>query len=231
MLCEICTLHPRFREWFGDRCEMGIGLCCEEAAGIIIGYDKPFGLHKIDSEEGGESLSPAESRLLEIRTELFRIINEAKSYTEMTENLLRLSAQAEKELTGNFPTRISFPHDKEYTEKAVSLITSLDPINAEWKQLCKKLSYVDSIPENTQLTGYKNLLSYYIFRYLMKSASDGEIFLKTTLGIFSAEAVSLIMSITGKSLSDSACLWSKETEYSFENLELIYDFLYELYYN
>ncbi|MBP0957018.1 MAG: flagellin lysine-N-methylase [Oscillospiraceae bacterium] len=231
MLCEICTLHPRFKEWFGDRCEMGLGLCCEEAAGIIIGYDKPFGLHILRSEEGSEALSPAESRLLEIRAELFRIINEAKSYTEMTENLLRLSAQAEKELTGNFPTRISFPHNKEYTEKEVSLITSLEPINAEWKQLCKKLSYVDSIPENTQLTGYKNLLSYYIFRYFMKSASDGEIFLKTALGIFSAEAVSLIMSITGKSLSDSACLWSKETEYSFENLELIYDFLYELYYN
>ncbi|MGN1102645.1 MAG: hypothetical protein ACI4RG_10670, partial [Huintestinicola sp.] len=81
------------------------------------------------------------------------------------------------------------------------------------------------------LTGYKNLLSYYIFRYFMKSASDGEIFLKTALGVFSAEAVSLIMHITGESLENSACLWSKGTEYSLENLELIYDFLYELYYN
>lgn len=230
MLCEICTLHPRFREWFGDRCEMGLGLCCEEAARIIIGNDKPFGLHKIGSEEGGEALSPAEKRLLEIRAELFRIINEAKSYTEMTEVLLRLSAQAEKELTGNSPARISFPRDSAYAEKAVSLITSLDPINKGWEHLCKKLSPINIIPENTQLTGYKNLLSYYIFRYFMKSASDGEIFLKTALGIFSAEAVSLIMNITGESLSDSSCLWSKETEYSLENLELIYDFLYELYY-
>ena len=230
MLCEICTLHPRFREWFGDRCEMGLGLCCEEAAQIIIGYDKPFGLHKTGSEKGGEALSPAESRLLEIRAELFRIIHEAKSYTEMTEALLNLSSQAENELTGNSPLRISFPHDSAYAEKTLSLITSLEPINTDWENLCKKLSPVNIIPENTQLTGYKNLLSYYIFRYLMKSASDGEIFLKTALGIFSAEAVSLIMSITEKSLSDSACLWSKETEYSLENLEQIYDHLYELYY-
>ncbi|MGN0638162.1 MAG: flagellin lysine-N-methylase [Huintestinicola sp.] len=230
MLCEICSLHPRFREWFGDRCEMGIGLCCEEAARIIIGYDKPFGLHKIGSEEGGEALSPAEKRLLEIRAELFKAINEAESYAGMTEALLRISAQAESELTGNSPARITFPRDSAYAEKAVSLITSLEPINAGWEHLCQKLSPINIIPENKALAGYKDLLSYYIFRYFMRSASDGEIFLKTALGVFSAEAVSLIMSISGQSLADSACLWSKETEYSLENLELIYDFLYELYY-
>ena len=230
MLCEICSLHPRFREWFGDRCEMGIGLCCEEAARIIIGDNKPFGLHIFRSEEGGGSFSPAESRLLEVRAELFKAIEEAGSYEEMTEALLRISAQAEKELTGNSPASIAFSRDIAYAEKTVSLITSLDPINKGWEQLCKKLYPINIIPENTQLTGYKNLLYYYIFRYFMKSASDGEIFLKTALGVFSAEAVSFILSITGESLSDSACLWSKETEYSLENLELIYDFLYELYY-
>ena len=30
-LCDICREHPRFYEWFGDRVEAGLGLCCEEA--------------------------------------------------------------------------------------------------------------------------------------------------------------------------------------------------------
>lgn len=32
MLCEICDQHPRFRAGYGDRLEVGAGLCCEVAA-------------------------------------------------------------------------------------------------------------------------------------------------------------------------------------------------------
>ena len=35
-LCEICKLHPRFLNYFDDRVEIGLGLCCEEAARIIL---------------------------------------------------------------------------------------------------------------------------------------------------------------------------------------------------
>lgn len=230
MLCEICSLHPRFREWFGDRCEMGIGLCCEEAARIIIERKEPFGIHIFCSEDGGGCLSPAESRLLEIRSELFRIIEDSDDFSEMAEALLRRSAVAETELTGNSPLRTTLPHSLEYAEKVVLLLSSLEKINSTWGELCRKLVPADVIPHNDTLTGYKNLLAYYIFRYFMKSSEDGEIFLKTALGVFSAQSAALIMQCSGMSLVDCACLWSKETEYSLENLELIYDFLYELYY-
>ncbi len=33
MLCQICTDHPRYRSFFfSERTEIGVGLCCEEAA-------------------------------------------------------------------------------------------------------------------------------------------------------------------------------------------------------
>lgn len=35
-LCEICTKHPRFYEWFSDVTEVGIGMCCEEACRLIL---------------------------------------------------------------------------------------------------------------------------------------------------------------------------------------------------
>ena len=31
-LCQICTDHPRFRNFWTDRIELGLGLACEEAA-------------------------------------------------------------------------------------------------------------------------------------------------------------------------------------------------------
>lgn len=35
-LCNICAYHPRFRSFFSDRTEIGLGLCCEAAAEIIL---------------------------------------------------------------------------------------------------------------------------------------------------------------------------------------------------
>ncbi len=35
-LCQICADHPRFRNYWTDRIEMGLGLACEEAARIIL---------------------------------------------------------------------------------------------------------------------------------------------------------------------------------------------------
>ena len=44
MLCQTCTDHPRFRNYWADRIEMGIGLVCEEAARIILSSDHPLKL-------------------------------------------------------------------------------------------------------------------------------------------------------------------------------------------
>lgn len=35
-LPEICRLHPRFYNHVGNRCEVGLGLACEAAAGIVM---------------------------------------------------------------------------------------------------------------------------------------------------------------------------------------------------
>ena len=230
MLCEICRLHPRFRQWFGDRCEMGIGLCCEEAARMIISDTKPFGLHILSSEEGDGELSDVCKRLLHIREELFGIISRGKSFSEISEELLKHCSDAEKELFGTKPVRTAVSHNVTYAKDVHFLISYLEPLNANWEKVCAELSPVYAAPDERELSGYKNLLTYYIFRYFMKSADDGEIFLKAALGVFSAECCALISKFTGQSLEESACLWSKETEYSEENLDMIYDFLYTCYY-
>ena len=41
-LCDICSIHPRYFEWFANIKEGGIGLCCEEAARIILSQNIPF---------------------------------------------------------------------------------------------------------------------------------------------------------------------------------------------
>ena len=35
-ICQICTDHPRFRNYYKNHMELGVGLCCEEACRIIL---------------------------------------------------------------------------------------------------------------------------------------------------------------------------------------------------
>ncbi len=46
-LCQICADHPRFRNYFDDRVEIGLGISCEAAARLILTSDK----YGVDSTE------------------------------------------------------------------------------------------------------------------------------------------------------------------------------------
>ncbi len=43
-LCSICTEHPRFYNFYSDFCEVGLGMCCEHAAKIILESEEKFSL-------------------------------------------------------------------------------------------------------------------------------------------------------------------------------------------
>ena len=40
-LCEICREHPRYYEWYENLTEAGVGLCCEEAARLVLECEAP----------------------------------------------------------------------------------------------------------------------------------------------------------------------------------------------
>jgi lysine-N-methylase len=66
-LCGICTDHPRFRTFLSDRTETGLGLCCEEAARLLLTENKPVRL----TGEGTETLTGEEKALLRARSVRF----------------------------------------------------------------------------------------------------------------------------------------------------------------
>ena len=73
VLCDICRDHPRFRSFWSDRVEMGLGLVCEEAGRLILGRRRPFGmiLWKDDGTPG-EAMGEAERALYRLRGGMLR---------------------------------------------------------------------------------------------------------------------------------------------------------------
>lgn len=62
-LCQTCTDHPRFRNYWEDRVEMGLGMVCEEAARLILSRKSPMKLVVFESDETDASKELPEDEL------------------------------------------------------------------------------------------------------------------------------------------------------------------------
>jgi len=81
-LCTICSEHPRFHNALPGRQESGVGLCCEEAARLILGWERPAALCAYGSSE-------VEDDLIEIRDHVIKLLqNREKPIRERTKNVL-----------------------------------------------------------------------------------------------------------------------------------------------
>ena len=74
-LCQICTDHPRFRNFFTERVEIGLGMVCEEAARLILSRPEPMKLVLL-SGTGKGRMPEDELQLLAMREKLFEQVPE-----------------------------------------------------------------------------------------------------------------------------------------------------------
>ena len=63
MLCQICRDHPRFRNYWSDRVELGLGMVCEESARLILSSDHPLRLVPVGEDEGEEAEEPDDEEI------------------------------------------------------------------------------------------------------------------------------------------------------------------------
>lgn len=86
-LCQICRDHPRFRNFFSSRVEMGLGLVCEEAGRLILSWPRPLRLIRWAGGEA-EALSEDERFLLGLREEWISSIREEGPRARLLETLI-----------------------------------------------------------------------------------------------------------------------------------------------
>ena len=86
-LCQICRDHPRFRNYFSSRIEMGLGLVCEEAARLILSWPRPLRLIRWEGDEP-ETLTEDERYLLDVREKWLASIREVGPRARLLETLI-----------------------------------------------------------------------------------------------------------------------------------------------
>ena len=161
-LCEICTLHPRFRNFLTDRVEIGLGLCCEEAVRIILSNkDKTF--FTIDKEEN-ENLNSDEEEILSLRSEIIDILQNRK------ENILDRFLNA----FSLFDNCVLPERNIKYWAEKFSELESLDD---KWADILYKLQNYDFENDFEKVllkyeTEFEQLSVYFIYRHFIKAVDD-----------------------------------------------------------
>ncbi len=138
-LCQICADHPRFRNYYNSRTEIGLGLCCEEAAKLII--DNEFSLIKIDANDNTAFYDSDEELFFAHRNQLFVM--------DIYE-ILELVPDIKISQLGIF-------------------LSSLERLDSKWDELLECLINSGNNLKEIEIIDYikaKNLLNYFIYRHI-----------------------------------------------------------------
>ena len=158
-LCDICTEHPRFVEVYGDIMERGLGLCCEEAARLLLEGEGP---HELDDDD-----LDIRDQVLGEREWMFETL--ADQETPFAERLYKVFGY-----TGENPFA-----PFESANAMFELLTKLESYGPDWDAALSRIKARIESPEPIVDQGFftenesVRLLAYLIYRHYAKCLFEG----------------------------------------------------------
>ncbi|MBE7026214.1 MAG: hypothetical protein E7410_01405 [Ruminococcaceae bacterium] len=197
-ICDICYLHPRFCNFYEDFTEMGLGLCCEEAARIILAEEERFSLLLPEAAQNKEFFKK--------RKEAFDILQNRDVTV-----LERLTELAQK-----YGFEFDFSNEKLY-----NLYMSFEKLDKSWEEELEKFKKADGADilkrEDLQIF-FEQLACYFIFRHF-ESGVGFALISCWVLGMICSKCDSF------EQMLEVARMYSCEIEYSEENAKKVKGFL------
>ena len=208
-LCQICADHPRFRNFFSERTEIGLGLCCEAAAKLILERQSKTELIEIFSDGTDEEIPEDEKEFFDLRKRIFDIIqNRDISVDERIEKMLSLCG-------GKLP-------EKKAAEWA-EIFEGLERLDEKWTETLEKIKNSGDSSFRIDPVAAEQLLWYFVFRNLSPAIDDGRFAERTAFAALSLYMVEKAAEYKG--IFEAARLYSSEIEYSDENIEALLDII------
>ncbi len=202
-LCAICADHPRFRNEFANRTELGLGLCCEAAGRLILGQTEKTTF--IEDQAEDETFSPEEQAFLQLRERIFSILQDRTLP-------LKLRLEQVGALCGNAPLKP--------LEEWIDIFRRLERMDPTWDK------YLVLFNEPT-FTRWENALEkaavYFTYRHLAGAMEDGLFAERIRFIILSVRILAALTEHTDdfEQVVDIARLYSAEIEYSDQNIDIL----------
>lgn len=178
-LCVICREHPRYYDWYDGYTEVGVGLCCEAAARLVLESEQPAGFVTTETDEdndGEMTESPEEKEWIEVlfeaRKTAFAILqNRKKSIWSRLAEFLTYIDELQDGLEFENPDEVlesaryyrenvageeTTDENADWEEvlpayaELVNACRSLEPIDAVWPETLERLGELAADPERLQ---------------------------------------------------------------------------------
>lgn len=203
-LCDICTLHPRFKNFYENFEEVGLGLCCEEAVRVVIDNDEKFEIRT-------PSLATKdEKEFLKIREAVFDIL----------QNREKTMLSRFEELADKFSLKFDFS-----ISALRDMYLSLERLDEKWSDELLKLGDLDKKIFDKYPIYFEQLAIYFVFRHFCEGNERESV----NFSLMSCYLLGALWSRyeDKEKMFDLVRMYSCEVEYSEENLEIMRGILYE----
>ncbi len=197
-ICDICYMHPRFSNFYEDFTETGLGLCCEEAAKILLTQKEKFNI-EVPKEAKNQDF-------FKERKEVFDILqNRDISIFERLKNLAQ-----------KYGLKFEFSNKELY-----DFYISLERLDKVWEKELYKLNFFECEytlkREDLQII-FEQLACYFVFRHFESGVGFTLVSL-WCLGTICAGCKSI------EEMLEVVRMYSSEIEYCEENSEKVKHFL------
>lgn len=221
-LCQVCRDHPRFRSFFNDRTETGLGFCCEQATKIILSYKDKIQPVLTHYDENENQLDFNQTNVLEFRQKALDLIQDRNvDINRRIENLLTLCKANVLE--------------KNY-KQIIKTFLSFERLNKNWTARLKSIKNqtFNKTVDNSQAIYCEQFITNGIYRHL-SNAQDTMWVRAITIGLILCWWIinNIIKKEQNSNTPDFNLIvdvvreYSAEVEYSENNLYKLYNFAYK----
>lgn len=211
-LCQVCSDHPRFRSFIGDRVETGLGLSCEQAVNVVLQFDDKICPISIDGKKS--VLSGFNRELFEVRNEIIKILYDSSTgFLEKVKKVAKYIGTDLKYLDG---------------KRFLSDLLNLEYVDKKWQTFLEEfysredVFYKLSKDFEWYLTQF---IVNLIYRHLSMARDKTDIKIRTSFCLLTTNIVVEIsgsLSYNKEELFSLVRLISQEVEYSDKNIEKLY---------
>ena len=211
-ISEVCTNHPRYYDWMEQVTEAGVGLCCQEAARLILTGESMGRLTMEPDDENCEEISELDEMLFGMREDCFELIRDRRlSWEDTSKKLLDLAEEEEEKLEAYLYGETEDDREAEDDENigdegfwrvtnlkaTLQYYLDLDINTEEWQDMILEAlpdEMLEKIRESRSefeaahpecIDQYRRLLIYFIYRYFMRARYDEEIVARIRFALIS----------------------------------------------
>ena len=199
-LCQICADHPRFRNFLSDRTEIGLGLCCEAAAELVLSRQEPMRLITLEDDGGDEA---PDAGFLTFREKLLTIVQDrTRPMVQRVDSMLEACG-------------VELQVDASHW---AAFLMTLERLDDGWADMLNRLKEPEKPIDPKWETPLEQLMAYLLFRHLSGALEDGDVQGRVA---FCAVIWRLLRRMMRDDLPEICRMYSSEIEYSDENIAAI----------